>query len=305
MSMIDDMGTDDARRTPAGRRARHPHDGDHVHRLLRRAEHRSRLAVRHHPAGDPRHRVGPHQRRARATPAGAQHVHRRPLQRSARDRRRRVPGRAADGVGELPPAVPRRATQARRVGPHLRHRPRPRRRRRDVRARGQPARAVGRQLRDREPGGRQAGLRRAVRAPADPTGRRVHRRAQAAADLARARRRRRSAARGAHAGHLQLGLLRALVPRPADGRRARRGCRPRRRRRRLRLHAHDRRARARARDLPPDRRPVPRSRGVPARLDARRAGADAGVEGGQRRASPTRRAPASPTTRSCTPGCPT
>ena len=34
--------------------------------------------------------------------------------------------------------------------------------------------------------------------------------------------------RRAHPGHLQLGLLRALVPRPADGRHARRGRRPRR-----------------------------------------------------------------------------
>ena len=52
--------------------------------------------------------------------------------------------------------------------------------------------------------------------------------------------------RRAHAGHLQLGVLRALVPRPADGRRARRGPRPRRRRRRLRLHAHDRRPASRS-----------------------------------------------------------
>ena len=61
----------------------------------------------------------------------------------------------------------------------------------------------------------------------------------------------------------------------------------------------------RRRDLPAHRRPVPRPRGVPARLRARRARADAGVAGGQRRPSPTRPAPAWPTTRSCTPGCPT
>ena len=84
-------------------------------------------------------------------------------------------------------------------------------------------------------------------------------------------RRRRPVDRRAHAGHLQLGLLRALVPRPADGRHARRGRRPRRQRRRPRVHAHDRRARAGRRHLPPHRRPVPRPRGVPPRLDARRA----------------------------------
>ena len=38
-------------------------------------------------------------------------------------------------------------------------------------------------------------------------------------------------------------------------------------RRRPRVHAHDRRSRARRRDLPPDRRPVPRPRGVPSGLD--------------------------------------
>ena len=44
--------------------------------------------------------------------------------------------------------------------------------------------------------------------------------------------------RGADARHLQLRVLRALVPRAADGCGARRGCRPGRRRRRLRVHAH-------------------------------------------------------------------
>ena len=88
---------------------------------------------------------------------------------------------------------------------------------------------------------------------------------------------------GAHAGHLQLGVLRALVPRPADGRRARGGQRPRGVRRRPRVHAHDRRTRTGRRHLPAHRRPVPRSRGVPPRVDARRARADAGVEGRQRR----------------------
>ena len=183
------------------------------------------------------------------------------------------PADLLDGSANFRAAVPRRPPQARRVGAHLGHRPRPRRRRRAVRPRGQPARAVRRELRAREPRRRQAGLRRAVRPAADPPRRRLHRRAQAPADLARSRRRRRPHARRAHAGHLQLGLLRALVPRPADGRRAGGGRRPRRRRRRLRLHAHDRRPRTGARDLPPHRRPVPRPRGVPPRLDARRAAA--------------------------------
>ena len=47
--------------------------------------------------------------------------------------------------------------------------------------------------------------------------------------------------RGADAGHLQLGVLRAQLPGPADGRGAGRGAGPGRRQR-LRLHAHDRAA---------------------------------------------------------------
>ena len=135
-----------------------------------------------------------------------------------------------------------------------------------------------------EPGRRQAGVPRGVRPPEHRARRRLHRRAEQAArcrwpptGVAR------PVDRRAHAGHLQLGLLRALVPRPADGRHARRGRRPRRHGRRPRVHAHDRRPRAGRRRLPPHRRPVPRPRGVPARLDARRARADAGVEGRQRR----------------------
>ena len=76
--------------------------------------------------------------------------------------------------------------------------------------------------------------------------------------------------RGAHARRLQLGLLRALVPRAADGRRARRGPRPRRDGR-PRPHADDERLQARRRHLPAHRRHVPRSRRAPRRLDARRA----------------------------------
>ena len=59
------------------------------------------------------------------------------------------------------------------------------------------------------------------------------------------------------------------------------------------------------RDLSPHRRRVPRSGGLPPRLDARRAGPDAAPGAPATWRSPTRRARASPTTRSCTPGCPT
>ena len=112
-----------------------------------------------------------------AAAAGAQPLHRRPVQRPAGRRRRRVPRRAARRRGELPARVRRRPPAVRRVGPHLRQRPGARRRRHGLRARGQPAGAVGRQLPAREPADLQAGVRRPVRAPEHPAGRRLPRRA--------------------------------------------------------------------------------------------------------------------------------
>ena len=70
-------------------------------------------------------------------------------------------------------------------------------------------------------------------------------------------------------GLVQLGLLRALVPRAADGDRDRRGAGPRRAPQ-PRLHPHDERAGARRRDLPAHRRRLPRSARVQRRLAARR-----------------------------------
>ena len=72
--------------------------------------------------------------------------------------------------------------------------------------------------------------------------------------------------RAADARRLQLGLFRAHLPGPADGHRAGRGPRPGRARQR-RLHADHGRAAAGGRDLPPHRRRLPRSAGVPPRLD--------------------------------------
>ena len=77
--------------------------------------------------------------------------------------------------------------------------------------------------------------------------------------------------RGAHAGRVQLRVLRARVPRAADGRRAGRRPGPLRPERHG-LHAHDARPAARPRDLPARRRRLPRPARVPQGLDARRAG---------------------------------
>ena len=79
---------------------------------------------------------------------------------------------------------------------------------------------------------------------------------------------RRSERRRAHARRAQRRVLRALVPRPPDGCRARRGSRPLLPRQR-RVHAHDRRRGAGRRHLPPHRRRVPRPAPLPPRLGDR------------------------------------
>ena len=217
------------------------------------------------------------------------------------------PAELLEQLGQLPARVPRRPPGVRRVGPHLRQRPRPRRRRHDVRARGQPARAVGRQLRAREPAHLQAGLRRPVRAPEHPA-RSTPTPTSCSKLLVVARARRPSTDpyvvvltpgiyNSAYFEHsflaqrmgVELVEGRDLVVGDDD-------C--------VYMRTIGGLAAGR-RDLPPHRRPVPRPRGVPPRLDARRARADAGLAGRQRRPSPTRPAPAWPTTRSSTPGCPT
>ena len=246
-------------------------------------------------------------RRAGPAARGPQPLHRRPLRRRSKIVADGVfPAELlADSVNFRPECVGARP-RARHVGPHLRQRPRPRRRRHDLRARGQPAGAVRRVVHAREPPGHQAGVRRPVPRPRHPPRRQLP---QPAARPARRRCRPGRARLPVIAvltpGRLQLGLLRARLPRPADGRPPGRGQRPRRRRRRRRPHAHRRRPGAGRRDLPPGRRPVPRPRGVPARLDPRRARPHAGVAGRQRRHRQRARAPASPTTRSSTPTCPT
>ena len=102
------------------------------------------------------------------------------------------------------------------------------------------------------------------------------------AALGRAVGRERGDGRRVDAGPGQPRVLRARLPRAADGRRAGRGLGPGRARRRP-LHAHHARARARARRLPPPRRRLRRPARVPRRLAARRARARARLPRGQRR----------------------
>ena len=189
LAVIDRLGVDELHARQASAAADILTMGITFTRVLRRHRHRPGVAVRCHPASDRGHRVGPRRARARPAAGGAQPLHRRRLQRAPHRRRRRVPGRPARRLVELPAGVPGRPPEVRGVGPHLRLRPRARRRRHDVRARGQPPRAVRRQLRPREPGRRQAGVPRAVRPPDDRPRRRLHRRAEQAARVAGPRRR--------------------------------------------------------------------------------------------------------------------
>ncbi len=110
------------------------------------------------------------------------------------------------------------------------------------------------------------------------------------------------AGRAVVARHLQLGLFRACLPRPRDGRAAGRGAGPGGRGR-ARLDAHDRRAGAGRCDLSPHQRRLSRPRGLHPGQHARRARADAGLSRRQRWRLPMRSAPASPTTRRSMPIC--
>ena len=155
--------------------------------------------------------------------------------------------------------------------PRVGLRPRARRRRLVEGARGQRAHAERDLLRAREPGGDDAAAARAVlplpRAAGRPLpGAAAHRALAGGADGRGGG----GDGRRVDAGPVQLRLLRARLPRAADGRRAGRGVGPRGARRGL-PHAHHARAPARARDLPPDRRRLHGPARVPARLDARRA----------------------------------
>ena len=248
------------------------------------AEHRPGVAVRRHPPRDPGDGVGRRRARPRAAAAGAQ-----PCSSTTS-----TTTDASSPTACSPPScsTTRRttarsaaaSTRSSACGRTSRVRPRARRRRHDVRARGQPARAVGRQLRAREPGRRQAGVPRAVRPPEHPPRRRLHRRAEQAA-----RRRWRPTASPTRRSPCSR---RASSTRPTSSTRSSpSGWAPTLVEGGDLVVGDDDRVYMRTIDglepvdvdLPPHRRPVPRPRGVPSRLDARRARPDAGVEGGQRR----------------------
>ena len=153
-----------------------------------------------------------------------------------------------------------------------------------LRAGGQCAHAVRRLLHAGKPRNHDAAVSGPVRAPPGGAGGELHRRTSRHAALGRAGHRvRRADRRAADARHLQLRLLRTLLPRRQARHRAGRGPRPPRQGRGG-VHAHHRGAEAGRRDLPPPRRRFPRPARLPPRLDARRARADERLRGRQHHA---------------------
>ena len=225
----------------------------------------------HRAPRDRRRRVEQAAARDRAARAGAGGVPRRHLRRR-RDRPRRRAAPAADHeLRALPPRRGRAEPAQRRAHPRRGHRRRPRRGGHLPGAGGQPAQPVRGVLRDGEPPHDGARVPRPVHPPAGARGRRLLGAPPAGPARGGRAERGRPDGRGAHPRRLQLRVLRALAARPADGRRAGGGPGPVLPRQR-RLHAHHGRRAAGRRDLPADRRRVPRPAAVQPRLGARRRG---------------------------------
>ena len=208
--------------------------------------------------------------RARAARARAQPVPARHLQRAGDPQGRDHPRPQGPRERAVPLGDAGHARPGRHLRAHRRRRRRARGRRRVLRPRGQPARAVGRVVHAREPQDDDAALPRGVRAERGGADRPLPRPPARHAAAGGAERGERPDGGAPHARVVQLGLLRAHLPRAADGDRAGRGPGPDRARRDG-LHAHDARTEASRRDLPARRRRLPRPAGVPAGLAARRA----------------------------------
>ena len=130
----------------------------------------------------------------------------------------------------VPIPVCRDQPAAWRLGPRLRQRPGPRRRRQALRPGGQPARAKRRLVHAREPRRDEARLPGTLRALRHPPGGRLPGAPGRMPALPLAARRSLAAHRRADPRHLQFGVLRARVPRSGNGGGPRRRSGPRRRR---------------------------------------------------------------------------
>ncbi len=150
-------------RTPGGRRPRDAGHRRHLHRLRGLDRRRPALAVRHHPPHDDLATSGTWSSRAwssGSTPSTCSSTTCYHDQRSVSAGV--VPSELVGGLPQLPPGVCRGGSARGDLGPHLRERPHPRRRRDRLRAGGQPAGAVRGLLPAGEPDGGQARLPRDV-----------------------------------------------------------------------------------------------------------------------------------------------
>ena len=203
--------------------------------------------------------MGPPVARSRAARQGAQHVPQGHLWGAGHPARRDHSAGTRLSQSLLPPADARAVLEQRYLCAGGGHRHRPGRRRRFLRARGQPAHALRGLLHAGEPGGDDAPLPRARGHAAHPADRELCRRIARHSQIRCAGEQPLgSDRRSAHARLPELRLLRAQLPcRPH-------GCGTGRRARSLRarrhgLYAHDRGAEARRRDLQPHRRRLSRS----------------------------------------------
>ena len=199
-------------------------------------------------------------------------------------------------------AAHRHPPARRRLVPRVRLRPGARRRRLLEGAGGQRARPVGHLVRAGEPDRHEPAGAGPVRQVLGAAGQRLPVAAAGRAARRGPGRRRAAHRRGVDARVGQQRLLRARLPGPPDGRRAGRGLRPGGARHHG-VHAHDARALAGGCHLPPHRRRLHRPAGVPAGLAAGRARPDARLPRRATWPSPTRWAPAWPTTRRSTTTC--
>ena len=190
-----------------------PPDRHHLRGLWRGGFHRAADPVRRHSPHPRRQGMGPASQGAGAARQGDQPLsqrHLRPPRGAARRHRAGRPGVQESGV---PAGDERPEGAAQHLRPHRRHRHRPRRSGDLLCSRGQCPHALRRLLHAGEPRDHDAAVSGAVLAAPRVAGRELSGRIARDAEIRRARIRvRRSDRRAAHAGHLQLGLLRALVP---------------------------------------------------------------------------------------------
>ena len=254
-------------RLPAARgRAFVPPHRHHLRGLRRSRRAGTADPVRRHPAHHVRRRMAAPGKGPDPARQGAQSVHQGRLWRARDPARRRGARRSGIPQSGVPSRDERAERALRHLHPRRRHRHRAGGRRHLLRARGQCAHALRRLLHAGEPRDHDAVVPGIVRAPPHRAGGELSGRAAGHAQIGGAVAHRARPDRGAaHARRLQLGLLRALVPRRQARRRTGRGPRPVRQGR-DRLHAHHARAAPGRRDLPAHRRRFHRPAHLPPRL---------------------------------------